>query len=69
VVGDLVFLAEGGLVTRRLRWPEADRLRLPFRALAHLPGDAGLVEEGVALIRVQAALIDECRAAFLPTKS
>jgi hypothetical protein len=33
VVGDAVFLVEGGLVGKRLRWSLGDELRLPFRPL------------------------------------
>jgi hypothetical protein len=34
VIGDLQFLIEGGQLRRRLMWQDADRLRLPHRALA-----------------------------------
>ncbi|MDB5712708.1 MAG: hypothetical protein JWO15_105 [Sphingomonadales bacterium] len=34
VIGDLQFLIEGGQLRRRLVWQDADRLRLPHRALA-----------------------------------
>lgn len=56
VVGDLLFLLEGGLVRRRARWACADHLRLPERPL---PGTFALRTQLQAALDHMAAQADQ----------
>ena len=67
VVGDLLFLLEGGLLRRRARWACADRLRLPERPL---PGTFALrtqLQWALEHLASQADLIGDLRRRHLHT--
>lgn len=59
IVGDLLFLAEGGLLKSRAVWALGDRLRLPYRSL---PGAVRLEQVlPIALTRLKSRLGDVSR--------
>jgi hypothetical protein len=65
VIGDILFLLEGGRLKRRAIWPVADSLRLPFRPL---PGAFKLKNDlaaAMAHTARQATQIDGLRRQFL----
>ncbi len=65
VVGDLLFLIEGGLLKARLVWPTGDRLRLPVRMLPGAVKLGSALPAAVAQLRSNAALTAQLRTQYL----
>lgn len=61
VVGDLLFLTEGGCVKRRAIWPEGDRLRQKFRPCVGAFSLGDLLPAAKRLLAAKARQIDELR--------
>lgn len=60
IVGNLMFRVEGGLVRNRIQWPEAQRLRETADTIGNGVSPEA-VAEGMALVREEIGLINECR--------
>ncbi len=61
VVGDLMFLTEGGRVKRRAIWGEGNRLRLPFRPLFGAFRLGSRIRAALETMTAQASLMDNLR--------
>ena len=65
IVGDLIFLTDGGLVRRRALWPEGERLRQPHRPLLETAEmSVALLDEAISLVAVNASQIDQLRQQY-----
>lgn len=67
IVGDLIFLLEGGRVRRRLQWPEGDRLRLPHRWLPATCQLGPYLDQALRLVDDKAYQIANLRGEHLST--
>ena len=66
-VGDLLFLIEGGLVSKRARWKIGEELRLPWRCLGSTTVMRDQVPSGLEYLRQRTGQAAQLRAAhFLP---
>jgi hypothetical protein len=65
IVGDLIFLNEGGKVSQRAVWPMADKLRLPQRPLPAIYKLGEAFDDAFAYIASKAAEIDHLREVYL----
>ncbi len=60
-VGDLIFLAEGGLLHQRTSWATADHLRLPWRSLPVVSKVGAEIENMLELVSAAADDLAVCR--------
>ncbi len=64
-VGDLLFLLEGGLITRRACWSVGDELRLPWRCLPSTANMHDHVLRGLEHFRQRIGQVAQLRRAYL----
>jgi hypothetical protein len=60
-LGDLIFLAEGGCITRRAIWDIGERLRRPNRALPYAVRLADLIQPSLDLLDATRPVIENLR--------
>lgn len=66
IIGDAIFLLEGGRVSRRLKWTTGDELRLPFRWMPAVSRLGSHLDQFLSLVDAKASQIAKLRRASLP---